>query len=219
MRGDATSVVRCLTWNVRGLKDKRKIRLVTAYVKRHGIDICMLQETHLMAAAVGRLKVGWVGEAHCSTYSSYARGVAIIIRKGLQWRTREIIIDPNGRYVLLSVTLLDRACRLVAVYGPNVDDPEFFLEVWRLVESLGAGAVIWGGDFNVVLDAKLDRESVARVQHVSSARSLAAVMNIGALVDLWRQRHAGVREGPCLNYVHSSWSRIDRWLGTRDVEA
>ncbi|KAJ1218030.1 hypothetical protein NDU88_005616 [Pleurodeles waltl] len=79
---------------------------------------------------------------HCSTYSGYSRGVAILLRKGLQWRTKEVLVDQNGRYVLMSGVLLDKACRLVAVYGPNVDDPGFFLELWRLVESLGPGAVL-----------------------------------------------------------------------------
>ncbi|KAJ1137997.1 hypothetical protein NDU88_004388 [Pleurodeles waltl] len=124
---------------------------------------------------------------HCSTYSGYSRGVAVLVRKGLQWRTKKVLVDPNGRYVLMSGVLLDKACRLVAVYGPNVDDPGFFLELWRLVESLGPGAILWGGDFNVVLDAKLDRESKARMQHVAAAKALEPVMRDGALVDLWRQ--------------------------------
>ncbi|KAJ1209187.1 hypothetical protein NDU88_004565 [Pleurodeles waltl] len=127
---------------------------------------------------LGRLKAGWVGESHCSTYSSYARGVAFLLRKGLQWRTRRVVADPNGRYVLLSGTLSDRACRLVAVYGPNVDNPEFFRELWRLVESLGAGAVIWGGDFNVVLDPRMDHRSVARVQHVAAAKALVRPLQL-----------------------------------------
>ncbi|KAJ1092645.1 hypothetical protein NDU88_005755 [Pleurodeles waltl] len=198
-----------MTWNVRGLNDRRKARLVAAYVKCHKVDICMLQETHLVASSLGRMKAGWVGECHCSVYSSYARGVAILLRKGLQWRTRRVIVDPSGRYVMMSGTLLDRACWLVAVYGPNADDPEFFRELWHMVELLGSGAVLWGGDFNVVLDSRMDRKSAATVQHGAAAR---------ALVDLWRCRHGAAREGTCVNYTHSSWSRIDRWLGTRDVE-
>ncbi|KAJ1155049.1 hypothetical protein NDU88_007785 [Pleurodeles waltl] len=156
---------------------------------------------------------------HYSTYSSYSRGVSVLIRKGLQWRTKKVLVDPTGRYVLMSGVLLDRACRLVAVYGPNDDDPDFFLELWHLIESLGPGAVIWGGDFNVVLDAKMDRESLARMQHAAAARALEVVMRDGALADLWRQRHGDAREGTCLNYVHGSWSRIDRWLGSRDTLA
>ncbi|KAJ1145621.1 hypothetical protein NDU88_011907 [Pleurodeles waltl] len=74
----------------------------------------------------------------------YARGVAVLLRRGLQWRMHRVIVDPNGRYVLLGGTLLDRPCLLVLVYGPNVDDPGFFYEVWHLVESLGSGAVIGG---------------------------------------------------------------------------
>ncbi|KAJ1106233.1 hypothetical protein NDU88_003636 [Pleurodeles waltl] len=74
---------------------------------------------------------------HCSTYSGYSRGVEILLRKGLQWRTKKVLVDPNGRNVLMSGVLLDKACRLVAVYGPNVDDPGFFLELWtREVDHL-----------------------------------------------------------------------------------
>ncbi|KAJ1145304.1 hypothetical protein NDU88_011593 [Pleurodeles waltl] len=75
-----------------------------------------------------RLRAGWIGECHDAVFSSYARGVAILLRKGLQWRTHRVIVDPSGRYVLLGGTLLDRPCRLVSVYGPNVDDPGFFCE-------------------------------------------------------------------------------------------
>ncbi|KAJ1144701.1 hypothetical protein NDU88_010998 [Pleurodeles waltl] len=134
------TTMRCMTLNVRGLNDRQKARLMSAYVKRHEIDICMLQETHLVISTLGRLKASWVGEYDCSVFSRNAHGVEIWLSKGLQRRTQKIAADPNGRYVILSDTLLDRACRFVFVYGPNTDDPR---ELWRLVESLGTGAVIW----------------------------------------------------------------------------
>ena len=37
----------CLTWNVRGLNNCRKTRLILSYAKRHNIDFLFLQETHL----------------------------------------------------------------------------------------------------------------------------------------------------------------------------
>ncbi|KAJ1197559.1 hypothetical protein NDU88_001416 [Pleurodeles waltl] len=122
----AMTAVSCLTWNVRGLNDQRKVRHVSAYIQRHRIDVCLLQETHLEAQTMKRLRAGWIGVCHGAVFSRYARGVAILLRKGLQWRTHRVIVDPNGRYVLLGGTLLDRPCRLVSVYGPNVDDPGFF---------------------------------------------------------------------------------------------
>ncbi|KAJ1216862.1 hypothetical protein NDU88_004461 [Pleurodeles waltl] len=55
--------------------------------------------------------------------------------------------------------------RAGGVYGPNVDDPEFFGEVWHLLNSLGSGSMLWGGDFNVVLASEADRKSRAQPQH------------------------------------------------------
>ncbi|KAJ1184795.1 hypothetical protein NDU88_001597 [Pleurodeles waltl] len=52
----------------------------------------------------------------------------------------------------------------------------FFCEVWRLIDSLGSGTVIWGGDFNVVLDPERDRESVTRPRHSAAAAALKTVM-------------------------------------------
>ncbi|KAJ1115703.1 hypothetical protein NDU88_003925 [Pleurodeles waltl] len=99
---------------------------------------------------------------------------------------------------------MDKLCRLASVYGPNSNDPEYFSEVWRLIESFGGGTVLWGGDFNVTLDPILDRESSARTQRTSAARVLSAIKDDASLVDLWRMKHPGIREGTCVIYVHNS---------------
>ena len=75
-----------ITWNVQGLNDLRKVRKVFAYLRRHCVDITLLQEMHLMNSTQHRLLGGWVHESALSNYSAYARGVAILVRKGLEWR-------------------------------------------------------------------------------------------------------------------------------------
>ncbi|KAJ1192454.1 hypothetical protein NDU88_001761 [Pleurodeles waltl] len=52
----AMTAVSCLTWNVRGLNDQRKVRHVSAYIQKHRIDVCLLQETHLVAQSMKRLR-------------------------------------------------------------------------------------------------------------------------------------------------------------------
>lgn len=90
----------CITWNIRGLNDHRKVRLVHSYLIRKSIDICLLQETHLTTATMGKLKSNRWGAIYAASYSSYSRGVAILIKKGIPWRACKIVIDPEGRFVL-----------------------------------------------------------------------------------------------------------------------
>lgn len=37
------------------------------------------------------------------------------------------------------------------------------------------------------------------------------------MVDIWRLRHQGRREGTCVSTTHNTWSRIDYWIATSEV--
>jgi hypothetical protein len=50
----------------------------------------------------------------------------------------------------------DTLWTLVAVYGPNNDEPQFFTNLQRKIESLDNSSVIIGGDWNVPLDYSMD---------------------------------------------------------------
>ena len=41
-------------------------------------------------------------------------------------------------------------------YGPNVDNPNFFQSVSDKIVELENNSIVWCGDFNLVLDPKLD---------------------------------------------------------------
>ena len=73
------------TWNVRGLGESSKVRKVFSYRRQHDISIATLQEMHLTTHKQTRLRDGWMGEGGLSMYSAYARGMAILVYKGLQW--------------------------------------------------------------------------------------------------------------------------------------
>jgi hypothetical protein len=52
----------------------------------------------------------------------------------------------------LSVRINDTLWTLVAVKGPNNDEPQFFTNLQHKIESLGNSSVIIGGDWNVPLN-------------------------------------------------------------------
>ena len=56
----------------------------------------------------------------------------------------------------MSVRINDTLWTLVAVKGPNNDEPQFFTNLQRKIESLGNSSVIIGGDWNVPLNYSMD---------------------------------------------------------------
>lgn len=201
-----------LTWNVRGLNDHRKSRLVHSYLVRKAVDICLLQETHLTPTTSNRLCSARWSCIYSATYSNYSRGVAILIKKGLPWTLLKTVSDPEGRYVLVLGTLYNKPLLIVNSYAPNVDDVSFFPKLWHAIQLMGAVDLIWGGDFNTVLSLTMDRVGLSRTHHPLAADALRTIIHDNRLVDTWRRLHPTVKEGTCITQHHNAWSRLDFWL-------
>jgi hypothetical protein len=64
-----------------------------------------------------------------------------------------ILSDESPRnFIILSIRINNTFWTLVAVYGPNNDEPQFFTNLQLKIESLGNSSVIIGGDWNVPLN-------------------------------------------------------------------
>lgn len=63
--------------------------------------------------------------------------------------------DRFGRCLIIDVYTDCRSFTLVCTYGPNLDDPAFYGDISRFIETFD-----WGGDFNFVFNlAALGRSS------------------------------------------------------------
>lgn len=96
--------------------------------------------------------VRWAGTKVASSYSMYSRGVLILVNKGVPFKVIRSDVDESGRVAILHGQLGGSSVLLVNVYSPNTDDPSFS-DVWRRISTFPSAAIIWGGDFNVCLDA------------------------------------------------------------------
>ena len=97
-----------------------------------------------------------VSDIKFSSQSSNSRGVAILFRNTFQYHIEKEIKDSDGNFIILSFRIKDILWTLVAVYGPNNDEPQFFTNLQRKIESLGNSSVIIGGDWNVPPDCSMD---------------------------------------------------------------
>lgn len=124
------------SWNVKGMNHPIKRGKVLSHLKSLNSDIMFLQETHLKNDAHSRLRSNWIGHIYHSTFSSKARGAAILIRKGIPFKHKSTIADREGRYVIVTGEINSTPVTLVNIYGPNFDNPLFYQKVFSLIPDL-----------------------------------------------------------------------------------
>lgn len=85
------------SWNIRGLRGNVKRRKVYSLLKREGVDVSLLQGSHLKENE--HLKYSWVGQVYFSSFTTSSRGVVILIHKNLPFQLM-CIKDKYGRFVI-----------------------------------------------------------------------------------------------------------------------
>lgn len=160
-----------------------------------------------------------MGEVYEVGYSNYSRGVTILIRKGLHWKTHEVIRDREDRYVILHGVLFNTQVVIINNYGPNADSPSFFHQIKQKLDQFENATILWGGVFNVVLSTVADRQGAPREHHPRAAEMLLGIIHDLGLVDSWRELHPTDREGTCFTHDRNPCSRLDYWLTSRNLHA
>lgn len=133
------------SWNVKGLNHPVKRSKVPSHLKSLSADVIFLQETHLKRDSKDKLKCKWIGNVYQSNFSVKARGVAILIRKGVPFKLETIKTDKEGRYINLSGEIHSFPITLENVYAPNYEDPDFFKKVLALITNMSQTNLIMGG--------------------------------------------------------------------------
>ncbi len=176
------------TLNVRGLSNDDKRRQLFYYMNNSVGSIFMAQETHSTEQEEQKWKNEWGGEIYFSHGESNARGVCIFIKNDIAFSVSNIVRDQQGRYVIIDLELEGCKFTLANIYGPNIDDPEFFSDMITDV-ALQNDYIVIGGDFNFVMDVELDKKGGNPKTHDKSARIIKAWCDDSNLIDIWRHQH------------------------------
>lgn len=101
-------------------------------------DIIFLQETHIRPNEQLRLGANWISQVYQATFSSKARGVAILLKKKkkketISIRSHSVMTNPAARYINVLGYINNFPITCVNVYGPNMDDPGFFRRQFGLI--------------------------------------------------------------------------------------
>lgn len=198
-----------LTFNCRGLQDFVKRRKIFHYLRSLESDIIFLQETHSSKSDEVTWKQQWGERIWFSSHNSNSRGVAILIRNSVSFTFKSLYNDPNGRYLLLSASINDVPLILMNLYGPNNDDPDFFLEVFSKLDNFEYSSILCAGDFNVVLGPLDYQGTKERHSNVNASNMLLALIEEFNLCDIWRNFHQNVKQYSRHQKTPKVLSRLD----------
>ena len=150
------SDLKTLSLNCRGLQGIKKRLQVFQHIKETKCDIYCLQDTHFLKKQFNTIYTQWNAECFLSCSTSNSRGVAILFSKSIEYKIYKNIVDDNGNYVILDLSVGEIRFTLVSLYGPNSDNPSFYETIFKIIENIGNDCFCICGDFNLVQDPSLD---------------------------------------------------------------
>ena len=184
-------MVKIISQNVRGLQQQLKQRSVFNHL-RSKADIICLQETHCDDNSESLWCNEWKGKTFWSNKSSNARGVAILVKDDAPIQVYDNFSDDEGRLIGICYKENEINFCLINVYGPNEDNPEFFVKMFKRFETYEAQRLIVG-DFNVILNPKIDRNVTDEYKSKKATEIITQYIEDTMLTDIWRDRNPEAR--------------------------
>ena len=158
--------------------------------KNISVNVAAVQETHFICAADCR-----VLENDLNVFSAYgsrsSAGVSRLVGRSLDANVDVVFAGDGGRLVVADVAVKSFEFRLVVVYAANtpVERVSFFRQLVPFLAD--SKRLVLMGDWNAILDPKIDKVGRGASSLGSSESTLVGLMTRHDLVDRFRLDHPG----------------------------
>ena len=151
--------LRIASLNCSGINDRYKRIFIFNYLKKTNIPIIFLQETKIQFKDENRIKADWHNQKifiNCTQKSTACEGCMILINND-HITIEKSILTSDGRCIVLDINFDGCKYHLINTYFPieGKEKKTFMTSLYPLASS--NYPIIWGGDFNLVLDPIKDR--------------------------------------------------------------
>ena len=178
-----------VSFNVRGLRNRKKRRTLFHNFRKKNFDIICLQESHLLKSDVDMIEKDWGSKFHLSEGTKNSKGLLTLFGKNLQFSDLSLVKD-HDRCLISNITFDELSFTVLNVYAPcsELDKHIFLNNVSDIISNLKVqfdSRFIVLGDFNTVLDNKLDIIS-GEPHSENIVKKFNTIVNDHLLVDIWR---------------------------------
>ena len=206
--------------NVRGLTDRTKRQDVFNWLKEKKYSIFCLQDILIGEKNIPSFKNDWGAEVIMSIKSSDSRGVAVLFARNLDYKILEIEKDDSGNLLFVRLRLGDLEFHLCVIYGPNSDSPDFYVNLKDRLMLKENIPLILCGDWNMVMDYKLDTRGYLKENNIRARREVQNMMESLELVDTWRSENNHLKKFTWVSGKRPvKMARLDFFLVTPDIHA
>lgn len=183
------------SWNVNGLNNPFKRRLVFDKLRKSRAQIFLLQETHSSIQTSKLWKQEWGGDIFFNHGSQSSRGTAFLVDRQTSFKVLKMVSDDDGRFMGIDFRIGQDTLTVGSVYSPTQDKPNdqisFLSKIEDMLQELNGINVLLGGDFNCHLNPILDKNShtPSPTNSDKTRASLLSFMECHDLSDVWRIRN------------------------------
>ena len=163
------------------------------FIRQKSYSIYLLQDTHFDPEMENCIRAEWGYKSYFASYNSNSRDVAILFSNNLGFLVKKVYEDILRNYIFVIVTIMDSVFLIVSQYGPNRDDPEFYIELEERINDVGFENIIIGGDWNLVLDYTLDYYNYKHHTNIKAQEQVDSLMINLDLLDIWRELYLEMR--------------------------
>ena len=106
----------------------------------------------------------------------------------MNFKVEKLISDKQGRFIILKLSLDDKAIVLVNIYAPNdvAQQVTFFQKLNKQLEEFEQDTIVIGGDFNCVLTSNDKRGGNPIAKKSAVIKEIYALCDAYNLGDIWR---------------------------------
>lgn len=117
----------------------------------------MLQETHFPARYNPKLLHAYYPTIYLVNAANKTKGVEILISKHSKFSPTSEYKDLECRFIIVKGIVEGKLYSLISYYTPNKGQSKFFQTLFKTLNPLLEGSVIFGGDSSLAFDQGLDK--------------------------------------------------------------
>ena len=124
-----------LSANCQGLQNRNKRIDVLDYLYKTKASIICLQDKHWTPRDESNVRSLWKGDCVLNGFSSNSRGIAILFNTNFEYKLLSVYKDSEGNMISLDIDIGEISVKIINLYGPNRDSPEFYTKVKTNIDS------------------------------------------------------------------------------------
>ena len=184
------------------------------------MDIYCLQDTHSDSATEEQFMDDWGGKCILNSNSSASRGVAILFSATLDFEIKSIYKQNDGNLTIVKLLVSKHfEFLLVTIYGPNRDDPNFYINMKQKLLESDISSIVICGDWNLVQNYQLDTFGYVHENNKSAQSKVEYIKTILDLTDPWRTANQDLKKYTWFSTKSPrQMARLDFYLVTPDIQ-